>query len=197
MKEEDTADLAHFFSELQRETDRGLPLVAAALIDEKLLGALQSFLCVGKAAERLLSGPNAPLGTFSARIEACFALGLIDEFEYHEISLIRKIRNVFAHSKHGLCFGSEKVLGLCTSLKSDLPQGFDYPVNEARFRFINATVCLILRLYYRGAWVAQERRQPKVWVAPGQTRWRSIAEEKPPMGVPVVAIAKQGPQSVS
>ena len=197
MKEEDTADLAHFFSELQRETDRGLPLVAAALIDEKLFDALQSFLCLGKAAERLLSGPNAPLGTFSARIEACFALGLIDEFEYQEISLIRKIRNVFAHSKHGLSFGNDKVLGLCTSFKSDLPQGSDYPVNEARFRFMNATVCLVLRLYYRGAWVAQERRQPKVWVAPDQARWRSTTEEKPPAGVPVVAMAKRGPQGVA
>ncbi|MDQ3287742.1 MAG: transcriptional regulator [Pseudomonadota bacterium] len=197
MKEEDTADLAHFFSELQRETDRGLPLVAAALIDEKLLDALQSFLCLGKASERLLSGSNAPLGTFSARIEACFALGLIDEFEYQEISLVRKIRNVFAHSKHGLSFSNDKVLGLCTNFKSNLPQGSDYPVNEARFRFINATVCLVLRLYYRDAWVAQERRQPKVWVAPDQSRWRSTAEEKPPAGVPIVAMAKQGPKGVA
>ena len=195
MKEEDTADLAHFFSELQRETDRGLPLVAAALIDEKLLDALQSFLCPGKAAERLLSEPNAPLGTFSARIEACFSLGLIDEFEYQEISLIRKIRNVFAHSKHGLSFKNDKVIGLCTSLKSDLPQGSDYPVNEARFRFINATVCLVLRLYYRGAWVARERRQPKIWVDPSQSRWRSVDEEAPPDGVPVIAMVKQGPGS--
>jgi mannitol operon repressor len=151
VKEKDTADLAHFFSELQRETDRGLPLVAAALLDEKLLEALQSFLCIGKSAERLLIEPNAPLGTLSSRIEACFSLGLIDEFEYQEISLIRKIRNVFAHSKHGLSFSNEKIMGLCASLKSDLPQDANYPVTEARFRFINATVCLVLRLYYRGA----------------------------------------------
>lgn len=193
MKEEDTTDLAHFFSELQRETDRGLPLVAAALIDEKLLDALQSFLCVGKAADRLLSDPNAPLGTFSARIEACFALGLIDEFEYQEISLIRKIRNLFAHSKHGLSFKNEKVVGLCTSLNSDLPQDGNYPTSEARSRFINSTVCLVLRLYYRGAWVAKERRQPKSWVAADQSRWRSIVDEPPPPGIPVIAMAKQRP----
>jgi len=192
VKEEDTKDLAHFFAELQRETDRGLPLVAAALIDEKLFEALQSFMCAGKAADRLLGEPNAPLGTLSARIEACFALGLIDAFEYQEISLIRKIRNVFAHSKHGLSFKDEKVVGLCASLKSDLPQGSDYPINEARFRFINATVCLSLRLYYRSAWVAKERRQPKTWVAPEQSRWRSVADEPPPAGIAVVAMAKRG-----
>lgn len=196
MKNEDTADLTQFLSELQRETDRGLPLVAAALIDEKLQDALQSFLCPGKAAERLLNAPNAPLGTLSARVDACFALGLIDEFEFQEISLIRKIRNAFAHSKHGLSFKNDKVISLCASLTSDLPQGSNYPVKEARFRFVNATVCLVLRLYYRGAWVAQERRQPKTWVDPNQHRWRSFDEEAPSERVPVLAIAKQGPSRI-
>ena len=191
MKEDHTVDLAHFFAELQRETDRGLPLVAGALIDEKLRDALESFLCPVKSTERLLNEPNSPLGTFSARIDACFALGLIDDFEYQEISLVRKVRNMFAHSKHGFSFHDEKVAGLCASFKSDLPRGSDYPVTEPRFRFINATVCLVLRLYYRGAWVAKERRQPKVWVEPGQTRWRSIDEEKPPYGVPVIVMAKR------
>lgn len=192
MKEDDTIDIARFFAELQRETDRGLPLVAAALIDEKLQNALQAFLCPGKSAERLLNEPGAPLGTFAARIDACFALGLIDDFEYHEISLVRKVRNVFAHSKHGFSFQNEKVAGLCASFKSDLPLGSKYPINEARFRFVNATVCLVLRLYYRDAWVAKERRQPKVWVEPDQTRWRSVEDEKPPSGVPVVVMAKLG-----
>jgi len=191
MEEKDRVDLAKFFAELQRETDRGLPLVAAALLDEKLLEALQSFMCVGKAADRLLIDPNAPLGTFSSRIEACYSLGLIDQFEYQEISLIRKIRNAFAHAKHGLTFDNEKIGGLCASLKSDLPEGEEYPVNHARFRFINSTVCLVLRLYYRGAWVARERRQPKTWVDSDQTRWRSMEDEKPLAGVPFVAVAKQ------
>ena len=194
MESADTQDLAHFFAELQRETDRGLPLVAAAVIDEKLLEALQSFFCTGKAADRLLTESNAPLGTFSSRIEACFALGLIDDFEYNEISLIRKIRNAFAHSKHGMTFENEKVKGQCASLQSDLPQGSGYPINDARFRFTNAAVCVVLRLYYRGAWVAKERRGPKSWVTPEQARWRSVEEEKPPTGVPVIAMTKHVPK---
>jgi hypothetical protein len=81
VKHDDTLDLRRFFDELQRETDRGLPLVAAALVDEKLLDALRSFFVSSKAADRLLVDPNAPLGAFSARIDACFALALIDEFD--------------------------------------------------------------------------------------------------------------------
>lgn len=192
MKHEDMQELASFFGELQRETDRGLPLVAAALVDEKLLEALQSFLCEGKAAERLLSEPNAPLGTFSSRIEACFALGLIDEHEYREITLIRKVRNLFAHARHGLSFENEKVAGLCASFKSELPSGAEYERSGARFRFINATVSTILRLYYRDKWVALERRTPKSWIRPEETGWRSFADEQPPEGAQYVALGLAG-----
>lgn len=40
---EHAEDLASFVKELQNETDRGLPLVGAALIDDKLLNSLESF----------------------------------------------------------------------------------------------------------------------------------------------------------
>ncbi len=187
MRTEDLEELSSFFTELQQETDRGLPLVSAALLDEKLLESLQSFFCAGKASERLLLEPNAPLGTFAARIDACFALGLIDEHEYQEISLIRRIRNLFAHSRHGLSFSDEKVTGLCASLASPLPPDGILKVS-ARYRFINATVSLIVRLYYRSKWVALERRSVKVWVKPEETGWRSYKNDKPPEGAPYIAI---------
>ena len=190
MRLDHAEDLAHFVEELKRETDRGLPLVGAALIDEKLLETLQAFLIDGKSSSKLLTEGNAPLGTFSSRIDACFALGLIDDFEYQEISLIRKIRNKFAHAKHGISFQTEIIKGYCSTLKSDLPEGSDYPTNDPRFRFTNAVVCIVLRLYYRPDWVKKEKREPKIWVDPDASRWRSVEEEKPPEGVPVMVMAK-------
>lgn len=192
MNPDDLKDLSSFFSELQQETDRGLPLVAAALIDEKLLETLLAFLCPGKSADRLLTDPNAPLGTFSARINACFSLGLIDEIEYREISLVRRIRNLFAHSRHGLTFSDEKVVGLCASLESPLPSGEAYATAGARFRFINATVSLSLRLFYRAKWVGLERRKPKTWVKPNEIGWRSFETEQPPEGGQFVALGLSG-----
>lgn len=192
MKDEDLQELSTFFAELQSETDRGLPLVAAALIDEKLMETLQSFFCEGKAADRLLSEVNAPLGTFSSRIEACFALGLIDEHEYREITLVRKVRNLFAHARHGLMFTNDKVAGLCSAFASPLPSGSQYEAAGARFRFINATVSIILRLYYRAKWVALERRTPKSWVKHEETGWRSFADDHPPEGAQYVALGLAG-----
>jgi hypothetical protein len=190
MRLDHAEDLAKFVEELKRETDRGLPLVGAALIDEKLLETMQSFFVEGKSSKKSLTEGNAPLGTFSSKIETCYALGLIDEFEYQEISLIRKVRNEFAHAKHGLTFQTEKIKGFCSSLKSDLPEGSDYPVNDPRFRFTNAIVCVVLRLYYRPAWVEKERREPKTWVTADATMWRSVEDELPPEGMPVIVMTK-------
>jgi len=186
-------DLAKFVDELRRETDRGLPLVGAALIDDRLTETLRSFFCESPSASKLIDDANAPLGTFSSRTEMCFALGLIDEYEYTEIGLIRKVRNEFAHAKHGITFSSPRVQGLCSSLKSDLPQGADYPLQDPRFRFTNAVVCLALRLYHRPDWVALERRKPKVWVDPEATKWRSMEDGPPPPGIPVMVMARNKP----
>lgn len=191
MRLADVEDLAKFVEELKRETDRGLPLVGAALIDDRLEETLRSFFCEGRTSSKLLEEANAPLGTFSSRAQTCYALGLIDDDEYAEIELIRKVRNEFAHAKHGTSFQTERVKGLCSSLRSDLPEGAGHPTNDPRFRFINAVVCIVLRLYYRPEWVALERRQPKTWISQDASRWRSVNDEKPPSDVPVIVIAKR------
>ena len=189
MRVADVQDLAKFLEELNRETDRGLPLVGAALIDDRLEETLRSFFCEGRTSSgKLLDDSNAPLGSFSSRIQACYSLGLIDDHEYTEIELIRKVRNEFAHAKHGASFQTERIVGLCSGLRSDLPEGEGYSTNDSRFRFINAVVCMALRLYYRPDWVALERRQPRAWLSQADTRWRSVEEENPPSDVPVIAM---------
>jgi mannitol operon repressor len=191
MRNADLNDLSKFLRELQAESDRGLALVAASVLDDKLRGALDALLVEGGAASRLLDAGNAPLGTLSARTDACLALGLIDDFEHAEITLIRKVRNEFAHGLHGTNFQTEPIRGFCASLKSDLPDGAGHSINDARFRFINAAVSLVSRLYYRSEWIARERRTPKDWISPDQVRWRSFADEKPPDGAQVLGIFKK------
>jgi mannitol operon repressor len=184
-------DLAKFVDELKRETDRGLPLVAAALIDDRLTESLRSFFCELPNASKLLDEGNAPLGSFSSKTEACYALGLIDEFEYTEIGLIRKVRNEFAHAEHGISFLTPRVQGLCSSLKSDLPEGAGYPLQDPRFRFTNAVVVLALRLYHRPDWVERERRKQRAWVDSNATKWRSVEDGLPPPGLPVMVMTKR------
>ena len=96
MREKDEVHFRRFLAEIHSESDRGLALVGAAFIEEKLGQTLLSFFCT--AADSLVFGRNAPLGTFANRIEACHALGLIEEVERHDCDYVRRVRNEFAHS---------------------------------------------------------------------------------------------------
>jgi mannitol operon repressor len=190
MREDDLKDFSKFLRELQAETDRGLALVGAAVVDDKLRETLAAFVVEGAKVDRLFDGGNAPLGSFSARADACLSLGLIDDFEHQEISLLRKVRNEFAHGLHGTSFNSEPIHGYCSGLKSELPEGAGHPTKDPRFRFINSVISLVARLYYRPEWVARERRTAKVWVNAEQVRWRSFETEKPEQGSPVLGVFK-------
>jgi mannitol operon repressor len=195
MRSDDLNDLSRFLRELQTESDRGLALVGASVVDDKLGSTLRSFFVDCKAVPKLVDAASAPLGTFSSRVDVCLALGLIDQFEYDEITLIRKVRNEFAHGLHGTTFRTEPIAGLCSGLKSPLPEGAGYPTADPRFRFTNAVTSLVTRLYYRPDWVAKERRTIREWVTPDQVGWRSVENSPPPAGTPVLAIGKSKPST--
>src|SRR4051812_31186366 len=106
----------------------------------RLAETLMQFFCDELIGKKLLHVTNSPMGNFSSRIDSCAALGLIDDFEYAECHLIRKIRNAFAHSLHGLRFNDPLVSKLCVKLKSDFPSGIQSP--SARSLFTNAVICI-------------------------------------------------------
>ena len=80
------------------ESDRGMVLSMSAFMEDLLGNIIKDFMLDVSAATELVEGFNAPLGTFSARTKAAYALGLISEDQHKDINLVRKIRNEFAHS---------------------------------------------------------------------------------------------------
>ena len=174
-------DVAQILSDLQSESDRGLALVAAAHLDQKLEGTISAFFCETKSSKALINVPYAPLGTLSAKIDICQALGLIDDYEYAETHAIRRIRNIFAHSDRKLDFADSQVAKECAKLTSE------YPIEEgkivpSRALFLNAAVKMSLHLYYRANLVTKERRVQRSYVTKDQTRWRSLKNETPKNG---------------
>jgi len=83
---------------LDKLDDRGLVLSLAAFAEEILGALLKAFFVPSDAATQLLEGFNAPLGTFSARIKAAYALGLVTKDQFLDLERLRKVRNDFAHS---------------------------------------------------------------------------------------------------
>ena len=186
MRPEDQESFSRFIDEIRRESDRGLALIGAAFIDEKLAETLQAFFC--EDAAELLYGKNAPLGSFSARIETCHSLALIEDIERNDCDYIRRIRNEFAHKVIGTSFGEGKIADLCGNLKSEMPDRETPRKLPARFTFQNAVMTMASRLFYRAEYVAREKRTPKVWVDPDAVRWRRTSEKLPPDGAPVIGV---------
>lgn len=113
-------DFNRFYEEFQNESDRACALLGAAFLDEQLRAILEAF-CVDdrRAMIKLFEGGTAPLGTFSSRISAAYALGFLARTERRDLDLVRGIRNKFAHQLHGLTFESEEIKSQCMKMRYD------------------------------------------------------------------------------
>lgn len=98
------------------ESDRGAALLAASYLDERLKFLLLEHFSSRKVGLELLDGPLAPLGSFSARSKAAFALGLVDAATYRQLNTLRNIRNEFGHTWEEMDFSSVAVEKLCRKL---------------------------------------------------------------------------------
>jgi hypothetical protein len=162
MREKDIKYISEFLKEFQNETDRGAALVGTALIDERLKLLLESHLMDCKATEIMLSGINAPLGTFSSRINMCYCLGLITELEYEECKTIKKIRNEFGHRVHGITFDDQKIKDLCNNLRANTPDGKRYDGNPRQL-FINSVILTSLAFFYRPEYNVKNKCKTIKW----------------------------------
>lgn len=148
--------LAVFLGKIHKESDRGAALMAASILDEVLREIILNFLIENKTIEKLVDGFNAPIGTFHSRILAAYAMGLIEEQEFVEIEIIRKIRNSFGHTWKDVAFTDPKIVSQINKLT--MLDG----VNP-RNNFNNSVGNLLGDLLWRAALVKREKRIPKNW----------------------------------
>lgn len=84
---------------LKQESDKGAVLIASGLFEEALRELITKHLypCLDKR-DPLFSGDGSALGTFEARIEIAYRLGLLNSEMRRHLNLFRKLRNEFAHN---------------------------------------------------------------------------------------------------
>lgn len=100
----------HFDASIRKESTRAKVVLAACYMDELLHQLLALVLKPSdKKKDLLLDGPQAPLGTYSAKIELAYRLGLIPEDTRKSLHLVRKIRNEFAHNLDNCSFDSTAI----------------------------------------------------------------------------------------
>jgi len=103
--------------EIERQTDRGTALVAAAFIDARLETAIRTRLDpqAEKTIAKLLHHSGA-LGSFAAKIDLAHALHLYPITISNMLHEIRDIRNQFAHERTPLEFNSPHIRRSCEKL---------------------------------------------------------------------------------
>jgi hypothetical protein len=151
---------------LRKESPRGKVLISTGFIEQQLKEVLLAFMLPVSQAEDLLEGANAPLGTFSARISACYTLGLIKEVEHHDLNVIRRIRNDFAHDIH-TSFETTSVVDRCRELKMKAHDYTSEKMGEVKVgpqgQFETASVALIMNLVNRPHYVGKQRCVANDW----------------------------------
>jgi DNA-binding MltR family transcriptional regulator len=108
-------EMSDLLRELDKESDRGKVLISCSLLDEFARRMLLAFMVDCAQSKKLVEGFNAPLGTFSTRISALYAFGLISTDEFKELENLRKIRNKFAHEIY-VSFEDQQIKDLVKNL---------------------------------------------------------------------------------
>jgi mannitol operon repressor len=144
-------------AELKSGTDRGVVLVCAAIIDDLLGRLILSFLVEDRISSELMDPRrDTPLSSFSSRINAAFALGLITREERRDLHTVREIRNDFAH-KLGPSFQSNALKDKCDTLRSRIT--FRNPGSRPpREVFTMATINFVANFAVRRDYFKKTRR---------------------------------------
>ena len=108
---------AEFFEQVRGENnDRGAAILTATNTDNSLRYALSRRLAVTKNNHEELFGLSGPMGTFDLKIRMAKALRIFGTETEANLTLIRTIRNAFAHSTIPITFKTVAIIELCKFL---------------------------------------------------------------------------------
>lgn len=125
-------------------SDRAVAIVGPAYLETLLTEMLVNFLVDDENEVDRLTQPERPLGTFGAKVSACYCLGLIGETIKTDLRIVAKIRNRFAHDILA-DFSDAQIAGWCNSLRWHR-EALGDPPNDATSRDlfqvgVNQLVC--------------------------------------------------------
>lgn len=130
-----------FRSEIEKESDRGCALMSASVLSNELKELLLIKLVGLPDQKKMLFEFSGLLGTFAARINLSYAIGLISKEVVDDLNIIKDIRNSFGHEFKSITLEDsryrEDVLNLGKNLFLD-----DLNI-KSRAMFVDA-VCLVL-----------------------------------------------------
>lgn len=102
------------------ESDRGCVIVGVATLDSALSDYLRAVMknngLSNRYAVKIFDG-NGGLGTFSSKAQVARGFALISEDVFHDLMVLRKLRNEFAHAQRPCTFSDHKVISQIDSMR--------------------------------------------------------------------------------
>jgi len=133
------------YAALQDEREIACVLLSASFLDHCLATLLSRHFIESSVSNKLLDPRGGVLGTYAARSDLCYALGLVAKPVYQNLIVIGMIRNRFAHSHWTVAFADEDIERWCLELNfpafieesQELAEDEDGPsvFSDARERF--------------------------------------------------------------
>jgi DNA-binding MltR family transcriptional regulator len=103
--------------EIDTSDDRAIAIAAGAFLEEHLALALKARFHQDEKILNEMFRVNGPLGSFSAKINMAYLIGLCSKETCKEMHTIKEIRNEFAHKGMTRNFDSQRVRDLANNLK--------------------------------------------------------------------------------
>ncbi len=155
------SDVHSYFAVVHGETDRGLVIMGSALLENALTKAIRSGAPVAedKIIRGWFDGPNAPFGSFGAKIQLGRVLAIYGPQMTRRLTLIKGIRNAFAHSAVPLDFDHPTIEAECKKLSLFKPT-IELKRN-IRLAFLSACIGLARNLESYAKEVGDQPRTPR------------------------------------
>lgn len=107
-----SSETQKLFDVLNKDDDLSVIIVGSSFIDTVLTSILEKKFIKSSITNKMLDSKGGALGTFIARADACYILGLIRKPLYKDLIKIAEVRNEVAHYRLALNFESERVINL-------------------------------------------------------------------------------------
>jgi hypothetical protein len=110
--------LAETFIKAERQAHTGIVMRLVAAIEYDLeRSLLRKFRPLNARMTNRLFGAYGPISSFAAKIDMAYALGITTDEVNVELNKIRKIRNLFAHSKASVSLDTEPLKSIFYKLR--------------------------------------------------------------------------------
>ena len=107
-----------FFLSLEKESDRVLAVISFFYIESQMTDLMvKGFNADIPGDSQSLVETGGPLDSASSRMKVCAALYWISKKVYHDLDLLRKIRNEFAHNPDAVDLTHKKINGYISSME--------------------------------------------------------------------------------